>query len=229
MMRRTLRTVALIGAATLALVTVVAGSASAELAPAIILHSTNTAVSGPLVVGIGDSIFMGHGLDPDQAWLAVLAKSNGWRLTNLASDGSGFVTAGDNHDTFADQVAAATSLHPDVIVISGSSNDLGATNAQVMTATSAAINALHLALPATKIIAVSAVWGDTALPPQLKSITADVATAVAAVGGSYLQIHQPLAGKSNLMQPDDVHPTAAGQRVLAAAVQRAIARHGLDV
>ena len=229
MKSRAVRTVALVGATTIALVAFVAGSASATSAATIVAHSTNNTVSGPLVVGIGDSILMGHGLDPDEAWLAILAKSNGWRLTNLASDGSGFVTAGDNNDTFADQVTAAESLHPDVIVISGSSNDLGTTDAQLASATTATIEQLHAALPNTKIIAISSVWGDTALPAQLKTITADVAAAVTAVGGTYLQIHQPLAGKANLMQSDDVHPTATGQSVLASAVQRSIARHGVAV
>ena len=57
------------------------------------------------MVAIGDSIMEGHGLDPGQAWPALLAQEYGWRLTNLASDGSGFVTPGNNGDTFADQVA----------------------------------------------------------------------------------------------------------------------------
>jgi acyl-CoA thioesterase-1 len=216
------RVIAVIATATAAVVTLAAGSASAAAFPVIVPRTTNASSQGTFVVGIGDSILEGHGLAPDQAWLAVLAERQGWRLTNLASDGSGFVTEGDNSDTFADQAETAIDLRPDVIVISGSSNDLGTDAATIATATSATIAKIHAALPGTKIITVSAVWGDTTLPPQLNSITADVAVAAAAAGASYLDIGQPLSGRPALMQSDDVHPTAKGQRILAAAVGRAM-------
>jgi acyl-CoA thioesterase-1 len=216
------RVIAVIATATAAVVTLAAGSASAAAFPVIVPRTTNASSQGTFVVGIGDSILEGHGLAPDQAWLAVLAERQGWRLTNLASDGSGFVTEGDNSDTFADQAETAIDLRPDVIVISGSSNDLGTDAATIASATSATIAKIHAALPGTKIITVSAVWGDTTLPPQLNSITADVAVAAAAAGASYLDIGQPLSGRPALMQSDDVHPTAKGQRILAAAVGRAM-------
>lgn len=214
--------VAVATTATAAVVTLAAGSASAAAFPVIVPHTTNASSAGQFVVGIGDSILEGHGLSPDQSWLALLAERQGWKLTNLASDGSGFVTEGDNSDTFADQAEAAIDLKPDIIVISGSSNDLGSDDAAIANATRATIDKLAAALPATKIVTVSAVWGDTTLPSQLDSITADVATAAAGIGASYLDIGQPLAGRPALMQSDDVHPTARGQRVLAAAVGRAM-------
>jgi acyl-CoA thioesterase-1 len=201
-----------------------AGSAIAAPAPVIVAHTTDASVSGPMVVGIGDSILEGHGLADGESWLADLAEQSGWRLTNLASDGSGFVTVGNDGDTFADQVAAAAKLDPDVVVISGSSNDLGAANAAIASATTATIDALHAALPAAEIIAVSAVWGDTATPAQLDDISSDVADATIAVGGTYLDIGQPLASEPGLMQSDDVHPTAEGQVVLASAVSAAMLR-----
>ena len=60
----------------------------------VIPRTTDASSDGPVVVAIGDSIMEGHGLDPSDAWPALLAKQNGWRLTNLASDGSGFATVG---------------------------------------------------------------------------------------------------------------------------------------
>lgn len=198
------------------------GSATAAAFPVIVANTTNASAAGPLVVSIGDSILKGHGLDADQAWLAILAKQDGFRLTNLASDGSGFVTAGDNNDTFADQVKAAVGLKPSVVVISGSSNDLGQSDSAIATATALTVAKLRARLPGATIIAVSAVWGDTAVPAQLASITADVAGAVSAAGGLYLNIGQPLAAQPELLQADDVHPTAAGQIVLANAVATAL-------
>jgi acyl-CoA thioesterase-1 len=206
-----------------------AGSAIAEPPPTIVAHTTDASATGPVVVGIGDSILEGHGLADGQSWLAVLATQEGWRLTNLASDGSGFVTVGNDGDTFADQVAAAEGLDPDVVIISGSSNDLGAANDAIATATTQTIDAIHAAMPEAKIIAISAVWGDTAVPTQLDDISSDLADATIAVGGTYLDIGQPLEAEPGLMQSDDDHPTAQGQVVLASAVSAAMLRAHLTI
>ena len=160
--------------------------------------------------------------------MAVLATEHGWRLTNLASDGSGFVAVGDNGDTFADQARAAEELDPDVVIITGSSNDLGADDTEIDGATTATIAEVHAALPAAKIIAVSAVWGDTEVPPQLSAIDSYVDSASTADGGTYLDIGQPLSDRPDLMQSDDDHPTAAGQLLIASAVSAAMLRANLS-
>ena len=188
--------------------------------PTIVESTIGASSTGPVVVAIGDSIMAGHGLDVDQTWVALLARKDGWRFTNLASDGSGFVTVGTNGDTFSDQAKVAESLNPDVVIFSGSSNDLGVSEATLDRATAAMVGQFHRALPNTSIIAVSAIWGDTALPSQMRVIDAEVDNATTKAGGLFLDIGQPLFGRSDLMQSDGVHPTAAGQRVLAAAVER---------
>jgi acyl-CoA thioesterase-1 len=181
----------------------------------------------PVVVAIGDSIMEGHGLSAGQAWIATIAKKDDWKFTNLASDGSGFVRVGNKGDTFADQVRAAVALKPSVIFLAGSSNDLGESDAALATATGKTIAAIRAALPHAQIIAISAVWGATAAPAQLTDIDNQVQAAIAAVGGEYLNIGQPLSGHPELMQSDDVHPTAAGQLVLAKSVSAAFAAaHG---
>ncbi len=197
----------------------VVGAVSASAHPTVIPRTTYASATGPVVVAIGDSIMEGHGLDPAQAWPALLAKQSGWRLTNLASDGSGFVTRGDEGDTFADQVRVAARLHPSIVLISGSSNDLGVDDAALEKATTTTVNLLRTALPNAQIIAVSPVWNDKVAPAQMTTIDSDVKTAVTRVGGRYLDIGEPLLDQAELMQSDDVHPTDAGQRVLAMAVE----------
>lgn len=193
---------------------------AAEVSPS--QPSIPAPAAGPIVVAIGDSIMEGHGLASDQAWLALLASEKGWQLTNLASDGSGFVAVGSNGDTFADQAAAAEQLHPDVVIFSGSSNDLGVSDSRIDAATTATIAGLHAALPNTKIVSISAIWGDTELPEQIPAIDSAVETATAAVGGTYLDAGQPLANDPAVMQEDEVHPTADGQLMIARAVQQAV-------
>ena len=178
--------------------------------------------SPPVVVAIGDSIMAGHGLPAGQAWVGILAEERGWRFTNLASDGSGFVKVGSKGDTFADQAREAIALHPSIVILAGSSNDLGESDAALAKETTATIERLHAALPGAKIIAVSAVWGASSVPGQLQDIDDQVQAAIAAAGGDYIDIGEPLAGHPELMQADAVHPTAAGQRVLANSVIAAL-------
>lgn len=199
-----------------------ASGAAAATHPTITKRITVGALTGPRVVAIGDSIMEGHGLDPSQAWPALLAKDYGWRLTNLASDGSGFVTVGDNGDTFADQVAVAVRLHPAIVIISGSSNDLGQPDATIARNTDATIRSIRAALPHAEILAVSPVWNDTTEPAQLLTIGEDVAHAGRAVGARELDIGRPLLGQPALLQADDVHPTVTGQQAIASAVEAAL-------
>ncbi len=221
------RAAAVLAVGAIALVASLAGAAAAAPSPVINPARTNTSASGSLVVAVGDSIMAGHGLETSESWIAQLAVQNNFPLVNLASDGSGFVTAGDNNDTFADQIKAAIDLNADIVFLSGSSNDLGQSDADIEAATTAAVTELHTALPNAQIIAVSGVWGDTTQPTQMTTINHDVEIAVNAVGGTYLRIGQPLHGKLALMQDDDDHPTAAGQTFITQRVQNALSRAGI--
>ncbi len=185
---------------------------------------SETLIPDPTVVMIGDSIMKGHGLAARDAWPALMGAQNDWRLDNLACDGAGFLTVGSDSDcgeTFAGLVAKAVALHPRTVIIEGSSNDFGESNSALLPETQAQLAELRAALPHAQIIGLSTVWGDTAVPAQLADVDAQVRDAVTRVGGQFLNIGQPLSGHPEWMQSDDVHPTVAGQRALAAAVQAA--------
>jgi Lysophospholipase L1 and related esterases len=194
-----------------------AGSASGATA-----ISTPTPASHHVVVVIGDSITGGHGLAPDQAWPVLLARKQGWALTNLGTDGAGFRQQGSSGETYDAQVSDAAELHPDLVIVSGSTNDLGQSADDLMTVTRAEMAKLRAALPHATIVATSTIWSDTDAPPQVDSISDQVRTAAEQVHGIYIDIGQPLFGHPELMQSDDVHPTAAGQRVLADAIDKAL-------
>ena len=179
----------------------------------------------PVVVAIGDSIMKGHGLPAAQAWPAVLAVANNWNLTNLACDGAGFVAAGDDNDCggdFSDLVDDAVAIHPELILISGSSNDLGVDNTQLSSDTASVVSSLRAKLPTATIVGISTVWNDTVAPDQMADINEQVRAAILAVEGTYLDIGQPLAGHRLWLQLDRVHPTARGQKELAKAIAGAI-------
>jgi acyl-CoA thioesterase-1 len=177
-------------------------------------------VPAQTIVTIGDSIMSGNGVQPDEAWPAVLADANGWQLTNLAEDGAGFVQKGDDGHTFAEQVAEAASIPdaPALIVVSASSNDLGRNPAKVEHSAKKAFLALRQAFPQTSIVGISALWGDERPPDELAPINDGVHDAAVAEGAGWVDIGEPLAGRIDLMQFDDTHPTSDGQQVVAAVV-----------
>nr|WP_255524919.1 SGNH/GDSL hydrolase family protein [Herbiconiux sp. VKM Ac-1786] len=199
----------------------------APAGPWVIDAGGDAPASGPgaqEIVTIGDSIMSGNGLETDEAWPAVLARADGWQLTNLAEDGSGFVQPGDDGRTFAEQVTQtidevpAGAEAPALIIVSASSNDLGHDPGKVEHGAKKAFTALHRAFPDTALVGLSAIWGDQAPPPELDEINDAVRSAAEAEGADWLDVGEPLAGRFDLMQFDDTHPTAAGQRVLATAV-----------
>ncbi|MDR2323198.1 MAG: SGNH/GDSL hydrolase family protein [Microbacterium sp.] len=212
------------GASVLLGLSIALSAAAAQAStPDVVPQVTDASAAGPTVVAIGDSIMEGHGLAPDQAWPALLAQRYGWRLTNLASDGSGFATAGNNGDTFADQVAVALTLHPSIVIISGSSNDVDRTPSTLSADTEQTLQTLRAGLPDAQILVVSPVWSDTPEPDRLASIDVQTAGDAQGIGARVIDIGQPLSGRADLMLPDDVHPTAQGQQAIAQAVARALA------
>ena len=183
------------------------------------------AVAPMQVLTIGDSIMKGYGVSPADAWPELISAANGWDLTTLACDGAGFVDLGNPAecgDTLVDIVRSAATLHPDLIIIEGSSNDLEHPNSELLAATTSALTILRSEFPNAEIIGLSAIWPTTDPPAQLADINSQVHQSVTAVGGHYLDIGQPLVAHPKLMQDDGIHPTAAGQVVLATAIQTAI-------
>jgi acyl-CoA thioesterase I len=182
------------------------------------------AVARPVVssvVAIGDSIMDGHGVGVANSWPELVARANGWSITDLAADGDGFVTVGDDGTTIVDQVRRAIRLHPSTVILAGSSNDLGVDETRVEAAIDSAVASLRAALPRATIIAVSPVWNEDVFPAQLTRIATATAAAVQRVGGTVLSFRDPLRGHPELMQSDDVHPTVAGQLAIASRIAAA--------
>ena len=202
----------------------VTGTPGASATPAAIAPSVLP--TAPLrVLTIGDSIMKGFGLEPGQAWPELISQQDGWSLTALACNGAGFLAIGaanDCNSNFPSIVKGASALQPDLVIIEGSSNDFGMSNSALLESTLSAVSDLQAEFPRAKIVGLSAVWGDTTVPDEIAEINSQVQQAMTQVGGTYVDLGQPLSGHPELMQGDDVHPTAAGQRVLAAAVKEAL-------
>jgi acyl-CoA thioesterase-1 len=177
----------------------------------------------PLLVAIGDSIAFGKGVKPSEAWPARVAAAHGWRLTDLAVSGSGFVKLAWNNTDYRHQVDQALTLHPDFILICATRNDRDEDPALVEQNSTELLEALRAAFPDARIIGTTAVWGSDQPPATLTRIDGIVEAAVKNVDGTFLDLGFPLVGHRALLQTDQIHPNAAGQDVVAKVVDSKLA------
>lgn len=171
------------------------------------------------VVTLGDSVMSGFGLSAREAWPRLLAQRTHVSLVNLACPGMGFVVEGDCGTPYAGLVPAVAALQPDLAIVESSSNDLWQDADEIRFETADTVERLHEAAPDALIVGLSTIWNDDPDVPDDIAVTSDaLRDAVQAVGGTYIDVGQPLVGHPEWLQSDDVHPTAGGQRAVEHAV-----------
>ena len=193
-------------------------SAAADAKAAAVQHASATVTA----VAIGDSISHGRGVLPAQAWPEQVAATRKWALDDLAISGSGFVKAGWGSFTYDAQVDTALKLHPRIVLIAATRNDLTIGDQALRAKTTLLLERIRSALPEATIVGTSAIWGADSPPARLSAVDALVREAVTGVGGTFLDLGLPLAGHPELLQADHIHPNAAGQSVVAGLVERAL-------
>ena len=169
-------------------------------------------------VAIGDSIAFGKGVTPSQAWPALISAEHGWRLTDLAVSGSGFVKPGWNGATYRQQVDAALRLQPEVILLAATRNDRDQDPAAVTANADRMLRELREKFPDATIVGITGIWGSDQPPATMTRVDDIVGDAVRDVNGTWLDIGFPLVGHPDLLQADGIHPNAAGQKVVARAI-----------
>lgn len=179
----------------------------------------------PVAVFIGDSYTAGAGGDGVR-WTTGVAAEQEWIEVNLGRGGTRYVaTSGpegcglDYCPSYPEMISDAAEREPEIVVVSGGRNDATQQDADAIRTT---FESLRDALPNARIIAVSPMWDHTPYPEQLVEMGDAIRTAVQAVGGEYLEIGSPLAGRPEMVTEDGVHPTADGYRVLGDAVSAAL-------
>lgn len=191
--------------------------------------STRQTASRVIAVAIGDSISHGRGVLPAQAWPERVAASHGWELTDVAINGSGFVKQGFGGFTYETQITTALALHPQLVFIAATRNDLSVDDRTLRTRTVDLLDRIRSVLPKATIVGTSAVWGADAPPARLAGVDDAVRQAVTGVGGTFIDVGFPLSGHPELVQPDTIHPTASGQAIIAQTVDRRLTAVRLTV
>ena len=180
------------------------------------------------VVTLGDSLMAGSGLSAGEAWPDLLARSEDVSVTNFACGGMGFVVPGECGTTYAGLSPAIAALKPELIIVQSSSNDFWQDPDEIRLDTDDTVVELHDAAPEARIVGLSTIWNDDPEVPDDTATTSDaLRDAIDSVGGTFIDVGQPLAGHPEWLQDDDIHPTAGGQTEIARAVASAL--HDADI
>jgi acyl-CoA thioesterase I len=176
---------------------------------------------------VGDSLTAGSGVTKiEYRWSTLVANYFGWGEQNLAQGGTGYVRTGgqasckqDFCPAFPARVPDIAKINPDVVFILGGRNDAILQTADVYPAVKKFYTDLRAALPNVTIIAVSTFWDNRDAPASVPALNDVIRAEVQAVGGTFIDVGEPYAGKPELIGKDGVHPTDEGYALLAKTIE----------
>lgn len=181
--------------------------------------STSAQPAPKVAVFLGDEFTV---TSQGTSWVDTVAAKMGWDGRNLAVAGMGYRVAPATCPTkpctaFEGQIGRIAKLNPSVVVIAGGNADGDYDISPLVTSF---YSKLKGSLPKARIIAVSPLWSGATTPPFWLTLHGrNIKAAATAVGGSYLDIGQPLVGKPRLVDARG-RPTADGHAAIAASVLR---------
>ena len=175
------------------------------------------------IIVLGDSLAAGYGLDPGEAFPALLQTNidaAGWNFTVINAGVSGDTTAGGLR-----RIDWLLKRRLDVLVLELGGNDglRGIPVATTRTNLQAIINRARQKYPQVQIVIAG-----MQMPPSMgdeytlafRNIFSELAQANHAALIPFLL--EGVGGRPELNQPDHVHPTAAGDKILAANVWKVL-------
>ena len=174
-------------------------------------------VAPQVVTVIGDGT---SGATGPASWPTTVGSALGVKTVASVTRGAGYVTAGAGGATFVTE-AAKVSPSSTVVVLFGSASDESQTTLAVITAETKAISAVRKIVPRAKVIIVGPVSTATKAPHQLLRIRDAERTAALAAKARWADpiAAKWLSGQVSALGSDGV-PTATGQRLIAAAVEK---------
>jgi acyl-CoA thioesterase-1 len=175
------------------------------------------------IVFFGDSITAGYGVDPDEAYPAVIQRKineagRPWRVVNAGL--SGETTAGGLR-----RLDWILRQRVDIFVIELGGNDglRGIPPATTRANLERMVGRIHQQLPDAKVV-ITGMQISTNMGPEYTRDFAAIFPEVARTSGAVLVpfLLDRVGGVPSLNQPDGIHPTAEGHQIVADTIWRTL-------
>ncbi|WP_354215798.1 SGNH/GDSL hydrolase family protein [Arthrobacter sp. UYCo732] len=179
------------------------------------------------VVVIGDSLSTGYGTSPAEAWPRRLGQElqSGQQpveIINAATNGAGYIAAGEEGVTFGSQTAASVNASTDVVVFFGSDNDAGQDPVELKAAVADALSESKTLAPHAARIVIGPLTGFDSAAADVGVILEQERSAALDAGAEFVDpvMEQWIAGPdSPLLGPDGEHPSSQGEQFLKDRIQ----------
>jgi lysophospholipase L1-like esterase len=176
------------------------------------------------VAFLGDSYVAGTGTDSaSKSFARVASRTLGWAPVDVfAVGGTGYATPPETN--YMSRVSGVISVHPDIVVVSGSRNDMGATTAVAANARSV-FTAIKAGLPDARLLVIGPMWTSDDIPQQIRDLNEVLRQAAQESGAVFFDALAPtswLPGDPGEIAPDGVHPTELGHQIIARAFVDAV-------
>ncbi|AZF93607.1 hypothetical protein SEA_EYES_30 [Gordonia phage Eyes] len=171
---------------------------------------------------IGDSMSKGTPQNK-MVWPEIVAEARGWKLTNAAGGGGGYVNGVARNRAFRNQINAALERLPKVIVVAGSRNDRNADPAEVQRQATELLTTIRTRAPQAKVVVVGPIWDYNTPTPQVRAVNDAVRAAAVGANAQFLDaLGENWLPTRDLVQADSTHPTDAGQQAIADRMNRVL-------
>jgi acyl-CoA thioesterase I len=183
----------------------------------------------PIVV-LGASISAGTGSSPEQAWPALVGRCLGRRVVVGAVPGTGYVAPGRGDRGPVVRLlgeAGLPRLHPSLVVLQAGHNDIGIPATKLRAAVTTAVETVGRETPGTPLALIT-VFAHAGVPTAEARATDATIIEAAQRADPHVIVLDPLGGDWSFPRVGDgLHPTAAGQRLVANHVLGGLARAGI--
>ncbi|WP_186455482.1 SGNH/GDSL hydrolase family protein [Rhodococcus rhodochrous] len=181
----------------------------------------------PRLVVVGDSYSIPN--QTSSEWPRKIATERGWRLTNMAVGGVGYVQQNldKGKKAFTGNVDSIVAMAPEYVIIAGGRNDVsyprevGASAAQMFAT-------LKEQLPESQIVVIGMIHDNRTPTPTAVKVNATIRREAEAAGLPFVDaLAENWLSNPALLREDGMHPTAEGQAVLRDRINEHLVRLGI--
>ncbi|MBY6681892.1 SGNH/GDSL hydrolase family protein [Rhodococcus sp. BP-316] len=178
---------------------------------------------------LGDAVSLGVGASNLDGYVKLLSNKLCWNVNRVAESGTGYVNPGPDGSrpfTTPARLAATWGTGPELVIVQGSTNDVGRPG--VAEAAAETYAAIKTGAPQAKIVVVGPTTPPSIDPAGVRATRDEIRDAAIAAGATFIDpIELGWLEDDGLYGTDRLHPTDAGHRELTKDLSTAFTGAGV--